>query len=163
MAGTPKRHEDLQALQTSDVGQRVLEMLAAGKSITQICLATGLGKRALGDWLEAPEQAEAASRARAQAATVLATEVLDIADEVDADHPGEVNKAKIRIGARQWLAERWNRGVYGAPQRGAEVTVNINAVHLDALRARTVGRSGDEAGIIDVTPLPPSQAELDAL
>ena len=165
MAGRPKRSADLQVLaEQPAVGARVIEMLGEGKQLARICEATGLSKAALMEWLEeTPERAAMASRARARAATVLVDEAIEIADEVDAEHPGEINKAKIRIGVRQWVAERWNRQAYGAPSAQANVTINLGSVHLDALRSRTSGHGQDAEGVIDVTPRTPTAAELDAL
>jgi len=164
MAGRPKRTQDLAVLASdAELGDRIIEMLGEGKQLARICEATGISKAALLEWLEEdPERAALASRARARAATALVDEARAIADDVDADHPGELNKAKLRIGVRQWTAERWNRAAYGQ-QNKAEVTINLHAMHLDALRTRTAGPGGEVSGIIDVTPKGPSQAELDEL
>ena len=165
MAGTPKRHNDLVRLEVEpELGQAVLDLMAEGKQMARICEKTGLSKRAIEDWLESDaERAAAATRARTRAAHALAGQALEIADEADADHPGELQKAKLRIQARHWTAERWGRKDYGAPNQRAEVTINLGSMHLDALRARNVGQAGDLPGIVDVTPRAPSQAELDEL
>lgn len=165
MAGTPKRHNDLVRLDVEpELGQTVLAMMGEGKQLARICETTGLSKRAIMDWLESDaERAAAATRARTRAAHALADETIEIADNADADHPGELQKAKHRIQARQWAAERWNRKEYGAPNQKAEVTINLGSMHLDALRSRNIGQAEDQAGIIDVTPRAPSQAELDEL
>ena len=42
-------------------------------------------------------------------------------------------KARLQVSARQWTAERWNAEF--APGKGADVTVNITQLHLEALRA----------------------------
>ena len=165
MAGTPKKHNDLVRLEVEpELGEQVLALMAEGKQMARICAATGLSKRAILDWLDSdPERAAAASRARTRAAHVLAGETLEIADEADADHPGEWQKAKLRIQARTWVAERWGRQTYGAPSAQANVTINLGSMHLDALRSRTVGPAEEPAGIIDVTPRAATQDELDAL
>lgn len=165
MAGTPKRQQDLVRLEVEpDLGQRVLDLMAEGKQMARICETTGLSKRAIFDWLESDaERAAAATRARTRAAHVLAGETLEIADEADADHPGELQKAKLRIQARSWVAERWGRATYGAPSAQANVTINLGSMHLDALRTRTVGQSEEPQGVVDVTPRMATQDELDAL
>lgn len=165
MAGRQKQQADLVALQVNpEIGETVLAMLGEGKQMARICEATGLSKRAILWWLdEEPERAALASRARTRAAHSLADEAIEIADEADADHPGELQKAKLRVQVRHWTAERWGRQVYGAPSAQANVTINLGSMHLDALRTRTVGPSGDPSGVIDVVPKQPSQEELDAL
>ncbi len=165
MAGRPKRSADLVLLDSDEsLGARVIEMLGEGKQLARICYETKIGKAALLEWLDSdPERAALASRARARAATALVEEAREIADEVDADHPGELNKAKLRIGVRQWTAERWNRQAYGAPSAQANVTINLGSMHLDALRSRTVGPAEEPQGIVDVTPRAATQDELDAL
>ena len=47
--------------------------------------------------------------------------------------------------------------------RKAEVTINLHAMHLDALRQRASGHGQVEQGIIDVTPRAPTAQELDDL
>lgn len=165
MAGTPKTHGDLVRLRDeAELGQTVLAMMAEGKQFARICEATGLSKRAILAWLdEDPERAEAASRARTRAAHSLVDEAVQIADEADADHPGELAKAKLRVQVRHWTAERWGRKDYGAPNNKAEVTINLHAMHLDALRTRSAGNGQADVGIIDVTPRAPTADELDSL
>lgn len=165
MAGRPKRSADLVRLDVEpELGFRVIEMLGEGKQIARICRETGLGKAGILEWIESDaERAALASRARARAATALVDEAIEIADEADADHPGELNKAKLRVAVRHWTAERWNRKDYGAPNQKAEVTINLHSMHLDALRTRSSGNGQDVAGVIDVTPRAATKAELDEL
>ncbi len=164
MAGRQKQNADLAVLRTDEeVGHTVIEMLGEGKQFARICEATGLSKRAILAWLdEDPERAALASRARTRAAHSLVDEAIQIADEADADHPGELQKAKLRTQVRHWTAERWARKEYGQ-QNKAEVTINLHAMHLDALRTRTAGNGQDVQGIIDVTPRAATQEELDDL
>ncbi len=117
------------------LGEKVISMLGEGKQMARICYETKLSKAAILDWLESdPARAEAASRARARAAHALVDEALEIADDVDSDHQGELQKAKLRIQARHWAAERWNRPLYGAQNASANVTINLGDLHLQALR-----------------------------
>jgi hypothetical protein len=149
MAGYPKRRADIQRLESDpELGELVFQMLEEGKQFARICTETKLTKGAMLEWLERPEQAERYARARGVAATSLADEAIEIADEVDASQPGELMKARIRIGARQWHAERWNRNLYG--QKQAELTVNLNVLHLDALRHR----NSQPTMVEDFTPKP---------
>lgn len=162
MAGTPKRNHDLLRLRVEpELGQQVLAMMAEGKQFARICEATGLSKTALLEWLEeAPERAEAATRARTRAAHALVDEALQIADEADEENALAIQKAKLRTQVRQWTAERWNKKDYGAAK--AEVAISITGLHFEALRARTV--DAQPAEIVEPKAIDrPSQEELDAL
>ena len=138
MAGRPKQRMDMVKL---DMVQKddIVEMLQQGMSIVRICYALGVGRKALDAWLDMPENAELASRARARAATDLACETLEIADSAT---PEAANVAKIRIASRQWLAERWNAPVY-AQQRAPAVNISIGGLRLDALRHVEVVQDAD--------------------
>lgn len=129
MAGRPKYNADMVLL--DQLGQDpVLERLEAGKSLTTICRELAVSKRALNDWLDKPEHAGLASRARARAADQLAAEVLEIADSAA---PEEVNLARLRTDVRKWVAAKWNPAAYGE-QRGPSVVINVGDLHLRALK-----------------------------
>jgi hypothetical protein len=163
MAGTTKKRLDVARLQTEEgLVDLVVSMAESGSPIARICEATGLSKQALYAWQDSsPEHAELFARARARAAHDLVDETLTIADEAD---PEETQKAKLRIQARQWAAERWNRKDYG--QAKAEVAISISGLHIEALKRR---HAGDAQDIMDVEPKPvvelaaPTQEELDSL
>jgi len=138
MAGRPKQRMDMVKLNLIQKDE-IVEMLQQGMSIARICYALGVGRKALDVWLDMPENAELASRARARAATDLACETLDIADNAT---PEQANVAKIRIASRQWLAERWNAPVY-AQQRAPAVNISIGGLRLDALRHVEVVQDSD--------------------
>jgi hypothetical protein len=99
-------------------------------SETRICIQLGVSKRALTTWLDRPEQEGFLSRVRARAADQMVAETIEIADETDIS---EVNKARLRVQTRQWVAERWNPAAY-AQNKMPSVTVNLANLRLDALR-----------------------------
>lgn len=135
MAGNPKKKTDLALL--DQVGEdKVREMLEEGKAITRICVELGVGKRALHEWLEAPERAALLTRARTRAADLLAAETLEIADSAG-EQAGEIAKAKLRTDVRRWLAGKWNPAQYGE-QRGVQVNVNVADMHLTAVRNKAI-------------------------
>ena len=80
-------------------------------------------------WIDENDYEPIITRARVEAASLLASQTLEIADSIDDDNPA---KPMHRIRTRQWLAERWDAKTYGAKQ--AAVTVNIGNLRLDALR-----------------------------
>ena len=68
--------------------------------------------------------------ARAKAADHLVAETIEIADQTDIE---EVNKARLRVTTRQWVAERWNPAAY-AQNKMPSVQVNLSGMRLDVLR-----------------------------
>lgn len=129
MAGNKKKEHDIALLDSLPVEQ-LQNMFESGMSETKICLALGIGKKALHAWLDRPEQEGFLIRARARAADELVGQMIDIADDTDYL---EVQKAKLRVQTRQWVAERWNPQAY-AQSKQPSVQVNLSGMRLDALR-----------------------------
>ena len=129
MAGNKKKNADLVLLDSLPRDQ-IQNLFEAGMSETRICMKLGIGKKALTEWLDRPEQEGFLSRVRARAADNLVGQMLDIADETDYQ---EVQKAKLRVQTRQWIAERWNPAAY-AQNKMPSVQVNLSGMRLDALR-----------------------------
>ena len=129
MAGRPKRKADLATLDSLP-RTNIISMLEAGQPIARICYALGVGRVALEEWLNLPENEGLASRARAKAADDMVAESILIADESSIE---EVNKARLRVQTRQWVAERWNPAAY-AQTKMPSVQVNLSGMRLDALR-----------------------------
>ena len=90
--------------------------------------------------------AQVLSRARSSGSARGIEEALEIADDATED---DVQVARLRVGHRQWIAERL------APefkqQKGTNVHISIGALHLDALRQRASA----------VATLAPSESALD--
>jgi len=129
MAGNKKKVHDMAMLDTLPKEQ-LANMFEAGMSETRICVQLGVSKRALTSWLDLPENEGFLSRVRARAADHLVAQTIEIADETDI---AEVNKARLRVQTRQWVAERWNPAAY-AQNKMPSVTVNLANLRLDALR-----------------------------
>jgi hypothetical protein len=129
MAGRPKRKSDMAALDSLP-REQIVSMLEAGQPIARICYVLGVGRVALEDWLNRSENEGLASRARAKAADDMVAESILIADETSVE---EVQKARLRVQTRQWVAERWNPAAY-AQSKVPSVQVNLSGMRLDALR-----------------------------
>ena len=129
MAGNKKKVADIALLNTLPVEQ-ITNMFEAGMSETRICVALGISKKALTEWMALPEQEGFISRVRARAADNLVGQMIEIADESEIE---EVNKARLRVQTRQWVAERWNPTAY-AQSKTPSVQVNLSGMRLDALR-----------------------------
>jgi len=143
MAGRPKLIEGRKILWniTEDQADEIWEVIDAGKPVYKAAaLIEGVTAAALIEWLEHGDRIERYKRAREIASHRLVQDALTIADAGLAVEPApgmvqisDPARDKLRIQARQWTASRWNRETYGE-QKGAQVTINLGTLHLDALR-----------------------------
>jgi hypothetical protein len=129
VAGTPKRRKDVAFLNEMPEDM-IFSMIEAGKSIADICIELGIGKRALDDWIEENDHGAMITRARMRAADLMACDTIKIADSMDVDH---AQRDVQRIKTRQWLAERWDQKTYGL-QKAQQVNINIQDLRMAALR-----------------------------
>lgn len=151
MAGKPKQAADLAVLDMTEAGDEALRMLAEGELMGRICEKLGVSKLALLTWLGAAERAAEVNRARASGAAALVEEAQRIADgELPVIDPEtleavrDTNRDKLRVNVRQWVAERVDRQAWGQQQQ--QLTINLNGLHLDALRARSL----PQADVVDL-------------
>lgn len=129
MAGRPKRKLDLAKLE--EIGAEAVEdLLERGQSITDICKALAVQKKALHDFLERPENSGLLARARVRAADNLAVETLNIADSAT---PETATVARLQVDTRRWLASKWNSQQYGDKQAPL-VNITLTDLHLNSLR-----------------------------
>ena len=129
MAGTPKRRKDVAFL--NDMPEEMIfAMVESGKSIGDICIELGIGKRALDDWIEENDHGAMITRARVRAADLMACDTIKIADGMDIDH---AQRDVQRIRTRQWLAERWDQKTYGL-QKAQQININVQDLRMAALR-----------------------------
>lgn len=73
---------------------------------------------------------EAMSRAREDAAHILAEDAATTAAEADEDN---VQVKRLQVNVLQWLTEKWNRRDFGNAAPG--VTINVGSLMLSALQA----------------------------
>lgn len=104
-----------------------------------------------------PERRKRAEAAYAERAHAMIDEAIDIADTVNVNLPAAVQKAKLQIELRQWLAAVDNARFQKANAAQVSVHLTIGQLHLDALRRRRVTAvAHTTAGLADtqgVTPL----------
>ena len=130
MAGTPKFHQDMKMLAKLP-DDMIWSMMEGGKTKTDICIEMGISRKALDRWLDDVDpDGDKIARARAQAADQLAVETLQIADQTDPEHAAQ---ARVRIQARQWIAERWNPKTYGS-QKAQQININVQDLRMTARR-----------------------------
>lgn len=132
MPGTPienKMWADIAAMGGPD---GVLERVANGESMQKMADEMQISRSFLSWKINAiPGMKDKLIAARRARADKWAEEAMQIADDVAVD-PNEINKAKVRIDTRKWLAGIDDPDRYGT--KAAQVNVSIGGLHLDALR-----------------------------
>lgn len=126
---------------------RIIERVADGDSIRAIADQLGISRSFL-SWKinKIPGVKERLVQARKSRADRWAEEALEIADNAP-EEPNAINKAKMRIDTRKWLAGVDDPDRFGTKQ--AQVNISIGGLHLDALRrvqaelAKPVGQTID--------------------
>lgn len=97
------------------LGARLCERLAAGEPLSRICRGPGMptAPEVLA-WLADPRHADfqgAVARAREARADALVDEILSIADDLAGAE--QVQRSKLRVDTRRWLAARLAPAKYG--------------------------------------------------
>ncbi|MGL5362677.1 MAG: terminase small subunit protein [Bosea sp. (in: a-proteobacteria)] len=100
------------------IGDDICERLANGESLRRICLTPNYPRQAtVFRWLVANETFREQYRvAREAQAETLADEIIDIADGKRAEYEGtepDVQRDKLSVHARQWVASKLKPKVYG--------------------------------------------------
>lgn len=148
MAGKALKKRLLAEIADRGGPEYVREYIASGGTILDLANELGCSRTYLSRHLNAHEDYRPMiDEARREQADALAEEALQIADNL-AD--GTVTRediavAKERIDVRKWLATVNNPDRYQQNKNGPTVTININQLHLDALKKR---RDGDDAKLV---------------
>ena len=97
---------------TPEVGERLLDRLAAGETLRAICDDSDMPyRRTVRRWREeSPEFAAAYARARAVGLDQLADETVAVADSATAE---DVAVARLRVDTRKWLVSKLAAKKYG--------------------------------------------------
>ena len=97
---------------SEEVTQKICDELANGKSLRQICAQEGMPVvGAVCKWLAIyPEFHIEYAKAREAQAEYYADEIVDIADNATLE---EVQKAKLQIDSRKWVASKLKAKKYG--------------------------------------------------
>jgi hypothetical protein len=150
MAGQPLKRRVLEALQaraTSALGEEAsaldyaVEWIASGKSVQALAdslaaeLQTSVSRPLVSSILHsaASDATARLDAARREGAHALADEMTHIADTAEATAGGAA-KARVQIGTRQWLAERFAPDRFGQKANAVQLNVSIGSLMLDALR-----------------------------
>lgn len=112
--------------------EALLDRISDGATMEELGKELGVSRTFLSWKLNAlPGMKERLVEARRGRADKWADEALSIADNVPLD-PNSINKAKVRIETRKWLAGVDDPDRFG--QKATQVNVSIGGLHLDALR-----------------------------
>jgi len=134
--------------------QTLLEKVASGLTMAALARELRISNLSLYHWIKKdPDRQERFAQARALAADQWADECLDIADQTDNLN---ANADRLKIETRKWLAGVTNPDKYKSAPASANVQVNVNQLHLDALRQLNLG-APEPGPVIDITPTPIKQ------
>lgn len=121
----------------------VVNWIENGDTITALAESVGnaigepIARMMLSNYLNNQEDAEQRlSAARVRGAHAMVEQSRSIVD-APLETREEIAAAKLRSDVRLWAAERYNRPELGT-RDAASVTVNVNVLHMDALRTRVV-------------------------
>lgn len=95
--------------------------------------------RALHEKFGREEVTRRINEARPVSAHVLVEQAISIADKLSTTAEvsrEDVARAKLQADVRTWAAQRWNPKELGDNGKGAGLTLNVQNLHLDALRSR---------------------------
>ena len=136
MAGHIKRRTIASNL--DKIGEHtLLEKIASGMTMAGLARELRISNLSLYHWIKKdPERQERFAQARALAADQWAEECLDIADQSDGV---TANADRLRVETRKWLAGVTNPDKYKSSPATTAVQVNVNQLHLDALRQLNLG------------------------
>ena len=132
MASNPIEAQMWAAIDKHGGMERILERIANGETMKDVADTFGVSRSFLSWKLNAqPGMREKLIAARQGRADKWAEETLEIADNAKED-PNAINKAKMKIDTRKWLAGVDDPERYAAKQQ--QVNISIGGLHLDALR-----------------------------
>ena len=138
----------------------LLEKIASGMTMAGLARELKISNLSLYHWKKQdPERQDRFRQARALAADAWAEECLDIADQADGV---TANADRLRVETRKWLAGVTNPDKYKSAPAQAAVQVNVNQMHLDALKQLS---AGDSESVVEVNAAPIKQvssSNLDA-
>lgn len=98
------------SLYTQELADAICEQIAEGKSLRTICRADDMpGARTVHDWLrDKPDFSQQYAKAREDQADFYADEIIALADNAE-----DVNKARLQIDTRKWVASKLKAKKYG--------------------------------------------------
>jgi hypothetical protein len=143
MAGRALRKKLLAEIDGRGGPEWLQDYISEGGKISDLAIELGCSRSYLSRHLNAhPDYSAVILEARGEYAEKLADEALDIADgmaDVEAITREQVAVAKERIDVRKWLAAVNSPDRFRQNNNGPSVTININQLHLEALKKHRDG------------------------
>lgn len=143
MAGKALRKRLLAEIGDRGGPEWLQDYIAEGGTIARLSEELGCSRTYLSRHLNAqPEYKAVIVEARGEYADKLADEALSIADgmaDVDGITRDQIAVAKERIDIRKWMAAVNSPERYRQNTNGPAVTININQLHLEALKKQRDG------------------------
>lgn len=111
----------------------LIDRIADGETLAGIARSLGnCSRNLLSTYLNRDDTRKATvQRARETGADAMAEDTIHIADTTP---PSQASAARLRIEQRKWFASKVLPDTYGEKNQ-ASVTINVNTLHLEALRA----------------------------
>lgn len=139
MAGTPIRRALFAKIEKMGGIEFVCAHIAEGMTIGRLAEFLECSRPLLSFWInQTEERKEAVLRARKLKAEKLAEDALEIADTVDETSVAGVNKARLQVETRKWMASKLDPEGYGET-KGPQVNISIGDLHLQALKQANRG------------------------
>ena len=127
----------LRALEKRIEGNGGLEFICAhiaeGMTIARLAEYLECSRPLLSFWINRTEERkQAVLNARRLKAEKLAEDAMEIADGADESSSSAVNKARLQVDTRKWLAAKLDPEGYG--EKSAEINISVGDLHLQALK-----------------------------
>ena len=134
MAGFPMRRALEKKIEELGGIEFVSSHIAEGMTIGRLAEFIECSRPMLSFWInQTEERKEAVLKARKLKAEKLAEDALDIADMADESSATAVNKARLQVDTRKWMASKLDPDNFGDKQ-GPQVNISIGDMHLQALK-----------------------------
>lgn len=134
MAGFPMRRALEKKIEELGGIEFVSAHIAEGMTIGRLAEFIECSRPMLSFWInQTEERKNSVLAARKLKADKLAEDALDIADEADGSSSSAVNKARLQVDTRKWMASKLDPEGYGEKAQN-EVNISIGDLHLQALK-----------------------------
>lgn len=131
MAGTPIKTAMIEAIELAGGEAALIDRIADGETMADLARALGCSRNLLSTYMNRDETRRATvQRARETGADAMAEDTIRIADGALAS---QASAARLRIEQRRWFASKVLPDTYGEKNQ-TSITVNVNTLHLEALR-----------------------------
>jgi lipopolysaccharide biosynthesis regulator YciM len=133
MAGFPMRRALEKKIDELGGIEFVSSHIAEGMTIGRLAEFIECSRPMLSFWINQTEDRKnAVLSARKLKAEKLAEDALDIADYADGASSSAVNKARLQVDTRKWMASKLDPENFG--EKSMELNISVGDLHLQALK-----------------------------